>query len=50
MRLAAPGYDRVEAMDVGIMRDQVDCRLDVANGPDGALYFTDMSRILRITR
>jgi glucose/arabinose dehydrogenase len=49
VRLAAPSYDRVEAMDVGIMRDQVDCRLDVADGPDGALYFTDFSRILRIT-
>lgn len=50
VRLAAPGFDRVEAMDVGIMRDQVDCRLDVANGPDGALYYSDMTRILRITR
>ena len=50
VRLAAPSYERVEAMDVGIMRDQVDCRLDVADGPDGALYFTDFSRILRITR
>lgn len=50
VRLAGPGFDRVEAVNVGILRDQVDCRLDVSNGPDGALYFADMSRIMRITR
>jgi glucose/arabinose dehydrogenase len=50
VRLAAPGYDRVEAMNVEILKDQVDCRLDVANGPDGALYFSNFTKIGRITR
>jgi glucose/arabinose dehydrogenase len=50
VRRAAPNYDRVEAMNVEIMKDQIDCRLDVANGPDGALYFSDFSRIMRLTR
>jgi glucose/arabinose dehydrogenase len=50
VRLAAPSFDRVEAMSVEILRDQVDCRLDVASGPDGALYFTNFTRIGRITR
>jgi hypothetical protein len=50
VRLAGPAYDRVEAMNVEIMKDQVDCRLDVANGPDGGLYFTNFTTIARITR
>lgn len=50
LRLARPDYQRVEAMEVQVLRDQVDCRLDVANGPDGALYFTNFSSIARITR
>ena len=50
LRLAGPDYQRVESMEVQVLRDQVDCRLDVANGPDGALYFTNFSTIARITR
>jgi glucose/arabinose dehydrogenase len=49
-RLAAPSFDRIEALQVEVMRDQVDCRLDVANGPDGALYFSNLGKIGRITR
>jgi aldose sugar dehydrogenase len=49
-RLAGPRYDRVEAMNVGILKGQVDCRLDVADGPDGALYFSTFNKIMRITR
>ena len=41
---------RAGAAEVQVLRDQVDCRLDVANGPDGALYFTNFSTIARITR
>ena len=50
VRLGPPNYDRIEAMNVEIMRDQVDCRLDVANGPDGALYFASAGKIGRIAR
>lgn len=50
VRLAPPNYDRVESMRVEILRDQVDCRLDVATGPDGALYFSNFTMIGRITR
>jgi glucose/arabinose dehydrogenase len=50
IRLAGPDFERVEAMEVQVLREQVDCRLDVANGPDGALYFTNFSTIARITR
>jgi glucose/arabinose dehydrogenase len=50
VRLTAPKYDQVEAMNVEILKDQVDCRLDVANGPDGALYFSNFSKIARLTR
>ena len=42
--------DRVEAMNVEILKEKVDCRLDVANGADGALYFTNFTTIGRITR
>ena len=50
VRLAGPGFDVVEAMNVEILKDQVDCRLDVANGADGALYFSNFTAIGRITR
>jgi aldose sugar dehydrogenase len=50
VRLAPPAYDRVEAMNVQVLKDLVDCRLDVADGPDGALYFTNFTKIGRITR
>jgi glucose/arabinose dehydrogenase len=50
LRLTGPDFERVEAMEVEVLREQVDCRLDVANGPDGALYFTNFSTIARITR
>jgi glucose/arabinose dehydrogenase len=50
VRLAAPAYEQIEAMNVEIMKEQVDCRLDVANGPDGSLYFANFSQIGRITR
>lgn len=50
VRLGGPAYDRVEAMRVEVLKDRVDCRLDVADGPDGALYFTNFSTIGRITR
>jgi glucose/arabinose dehydrogenase len=50
VRLAGPGFDRVEAMSVETLKDQVDCRLDVADGADGALYFSNFTTIGRITR
>ena len=42
-RLAKPGYDRVESQETlpGT------CRLDVTQGPDGALYFSDEGAIYR---
>jgi glucose/arabinose dehydrogenase len=62
VRLASPGLDRVESTRVDLLagigallptdlpREQADCRLDVASGPDGAVYFTNFARIMRLTR
>jgi hypothetical protein len=39
-------FDAVEAVET--VADE--CRLDVADGPDGTLYFTDMFQIRRLVR
>jgi glucose/arabinose dehydrogenase len=44
LRLTGPNYDRVERED--LLSDQ--CHLDVASGPDGAIYFTSVSQVLRL--
>ncbi len=46
LRLATPGLDRVDGAEVVAE----DCRLDVTNGPDGALYYASMAQILRLGR
>jgi aldose sugar dehydrogenase len=46
LRLAGPESDRPEGAEE-VVRD---CHLDVANGPDGALYYASMSQILRLGR
>ena len=46
VRLAGPTYDRIETAE----EIAVDCRLDVATGPDGALYVASINRILRLGR
>ena len=46
VRLAAPDYERIEQME----DLAVDCRLDVANGPDGALYTAGITQIHRLGR
>jgi len=46
LRLAGPESDRAE----GAEEVAKDCHLDVANGPDGALYYASMSQILRLGR
>ena len=46
VRLIGPALDDVDWVEV-ISRD---CRLDVANGPDGTLYFSDLARIFRLSR
>lgn len=46
VRLAGADYDQL-----GTIEDlAVDCRLDVANGPDGALYVAGFTRLYRLTR
>jgi aldose sugar dehydrogenase len=46
VRLAPPGFDRVvESEDLA-----VDCRTDVATGPDGALYVASFNRVQRLSR
>ena len=44
LRLAAPDYDRIEEEEL-LSRQ---CNLDVATGPDGAIYFTSVSQVLRL--
>ena len=46
VRLASPEYERIEQTE----DLAVDCRLDVANGPDGALYTAGLTRISRLGR
>ena len=46
VRLTGPALDDVEWVEV-VSRD---CRLDVTNGPDGTLYFSDLARIFRLSR
>ncbi len=46
VRLAAPEYERIEQTE----DLAVDCRLDVANGPDGALYTAGITSISRLGR
>ncbi len=45
-RLGGAAFDVVEAVET--VADE--CRLDVADGPDGTLYFTDMFQIRRLVR
>jgi len=46
VRLAGQALDDVEWVEVV----SHDCRLDVTNGPDGTLYFSDLARIFRLSR
>lgn len=46
MRLGGAGFDRV----VGAQEVVQGCMLDVVNGPDGALYYSSVSQILRLGR
>jgi glucose/arabinose dehydrogenase len=46
VRLGPPDYERVEQME----DLAVDCRLDVAGGPDGALYTAGLTQIHRLGR
>jgi glucose/arabinose dehydrogenase/4-amino-4-deoxy-L-arabinose transferase-like glycosyltransferase len=46
MRLAGPSLDQVDWVETIAL----DCRLDVTNGPDGTLYFSDLARIFRLAR
>ena len=46
MRLGGPDFDRV----VGAQEVLKGCFLDVVNGPDGALYYSSVSQILRLGR
>jgi glucose/arabinose dehydrogenase len=46
VRLTGPALDVVEWVEVV----SHDCRLDVTNGPDGTLYFTDLARVFRLSR
>jgi glucose/arabinose dehydrogenase len=46
VKLAPPGYDSIQ-----LVQDlPVHCQLDVANGPDGALYVADLNRVYRVAR
>ncbi|MCC7104992.1 MAG: PQQ-dependent sugar dehydrogenase [Chloroflexi bacterium] len=57
-RLRAPSYDQVESVQVDILKpperaletQPYECRLDVATGPDGALYFSHMTSIWKVVR
>ena len=42
VRLSGPNLDQIESMNVEILKDQVDCRLDVANGPDGRALLLEL--------
>ena len=44
--LGGPALDQVE----GVETVAGDCRLDVVDGPDGTLYFSDLARIYRLAR
>jgi aldose sugar dehydrogenase len=46
MRFGGPDYDRIEQHEV-IYRG---CNLDIINGPDGALYFSQFRGIMRLGR
>lgn len=46
IRLTRPALDDVEWVEL----ISHDCRLDVTNGPDGTLYFSDLARIFRLSR
>src|SRR6266540_445443 len=46
LRLGGPALDQVEQVELV----SNDCRLDVADGPDGALYITDLANIYRLVR
>jgi aldose sugar dehydrogenase len=46
LRLTGPAGDHAEAAE-DVTRD---CRLDVTNGPDGALYYASLDQILRLGR
>ena len=46
VRLSGPQGDQVEWVET----ISHDCRLDVADGPDGTLYFSDLQRIFRLAR
>ena len=43
-RLAPPAYDQV--LEQEVLSDE--CTLDVASGPDGAIYFSTVNRIQRL--
>jgi glucose/arabinose dehydrogenase len=45
-RLRGPALNQVEWVET-ITHD---CRLDVTNGPDGTLYFSDLARVFRLAR
>jgi len=44
--LGGPALDQVD----GVETVAGDCRLDVVDGPDGTLYFSDLARIYRLAR
>ena len=46
VRFGGPGFDQIQVME----EFASDCRLDVSNGPDGALYFSGISKIYRVGR
>jgi len=46
LRLSSPDYQTVEGSDVVANN----CFLDVTNGPDGGLYYSSVSQILRLVR
>ena len=46
MVLGGPAQDQVDLVETIAS----DCRLDVANGPDGAIYYSDLARIYRLAR
>jgi aldose sugar dehydrogenase len=46
LRLSDPGYSPTSEPDLVSER----CRLDVANAPDGTLYFSDLTTIYRLAR
>jgi glucose/arabinose dehydrogenase len=46
LRLTPPTYDRAEAAE----EVAKDCNLSVTNGPDGALYYSSMSQVMRLGR